>query len=84
MQSLRASLLGTVFTLALTTAAFASSCPKHMAAIDAALAQNPQLSVEQMSKVKQLRAKGEAEHKAGQHADSVKTLGEAEAILGLK
>jgi hypothetical protein len=37
-----------------------------------------------MAKVKGLRAKGEAMHKAGKHAESVKTLKEAQKILGIE
>ncbi|HET9471070.1 MAG TPA: hypothetical protein VFO24_08195 [Usitatibacter sp.] len=65
-------------------AAFAFHCPKDMAQIDAALAKNPKLSDAQMKEVKELRAKGEAEHKAGQHQASVDDLAKAKQILGLK
>jgi hypothetical protein len=57
--------------------AFAHNCPNEMKAIDAKLATNPQLSADYAAKVKQLRADGEAAHKAGKHDDSMKTLGEA-------
>jgi hypothetical protein len=60
--------------------AFASSCPREMAKIDDAL-KTARLSAADKQKVADLRAKGEAEHKAGKHADSMKTLGEAKAIL---
>lgn len=63
--------------------AIASSCPKEMKAIDAALP-GAKLSAEQASEVKKLRADGEALHKAGKHADSVATLGKAKSILGIK
>lgn len=64
--------------------AFASQCPADMAKIDAALAENPSLSAEQLSEVKKLRAEGKALHDAGNHAESVKVLGEAMAILDIK
>jgi len=64
--------------------AFAFHCPADMAKIDAALAKNPPLSAEQLAEVTQLRAEGEALHKAGNHAESVKVLGEAMAILDIK
>ena len=35
------------------------------------------------AKVKQLRADGEAQHKAGKHDDSMKSLAEAKKILGI-
>ncbi len=63
--------------------AFASSCPKHMAAIDAALP-GAQLSAADKSKVMELRKQGENQHKAGDHSSSVKTLGEAKKILGIE
>ena len=67
--------------LALSAPAFANHCPKDMAAIDAALAKNPQLSKSQMDQVKKLRAEGEADHKAGKHKESGEKLQKAEDIL---
>jgi len=64
--------------------AFAFHCPSDMAKIDAALTKNPPLSAEQLSEVTKLRAEGEALHNAGNHAESVKVLGEAMAILDIK
>lgn len=69
--------------MALASAAFANSCPNEMKAIDAKLAMKPQLSAENASRVKQLRADGEADHKAGKHDDSMKKLGEAKKLLGI-
>ncbi|WP_119155298.1 hypothetical protein [Caldimonas tepidiphila] len=62
--------------------ALAHNCPNEMKAIDAKLAQQPQLSAADAARVKQLRAEGEAAHKAGRHDDSMKALGEARRILG--
>lgn len=70
--------------LATASPAFASSCPKHMAAIDAALAKGPNLSAEQKGQVTSLRAQGEAFHKAGKHGESMQALSEAEKILGIR
>ena len=61
----------------------AHNCPNEMKAIDAKLATNPQLSAADATKVKQLRADGEAAHKAGKHDDSMKALGEAKKMLGI-
>jgi len=36
-----------------------------------------------MTKVKELRAKGEQLHKEGKHADSMAALGEAKKLIGL-
>lgn len=64
--------------------AFASQCPTDMAAIDEALAGNPELTEEQMSQVEELREKGEQLHEEGKHAESVETLAEAKEILGVE
>ena len=63
--------------------AIASSCPKEMKAIDAALA-GAKLSDAQAAEVKKLRADGEQLHKDGKHADSMAALGKAKGILGVK
>lgn len=62
--------------------AAAHQCPADMAQIDRAL-QSARLSAADLAKVKELRAEGEAQHKAGQHGASVKSLAQAKAILGL-
>ena len=76
------ALLATALALAAGTA-FAHNCPNEMKAIDATLAANPKLADADAAKVKQLRADGEAAHKAGKHDDSMKALGEAKKILGI-
>jgi hypothetical protein len=63
--------------------AFAHNCPNEIKAIDAKLATNPQLSAADAAKVKQLRADGEAQHKAGDHDASMKSLGDAKKLLGI-
>ena len=73
-------------TLALLLAsgtAFAHNCPNEMKAIYAKLATKPVLSPEDAAKVAKLRADGEAQHKAGKHDDSMKSLGEAKKLLGI-
>jgi hypothetical protein len=74
-----------IAAIALTTSslAFANHCPMDMKAIDAKLAEPTTLSAADMTKVKQLRAEGEKQHKAGKHADSEKTLDEAKKMLGI-
>ncbi len=64
--------------------ALAYHCPADMKKIDAALAENPQLSEEQASQVTQLRAEGEADHNAGNHDAAVEKLGQAMSILGIQ
>jgi hypothetical protein len=81
-MKIRTLVVATALAFASSTA-FASACPKHMKAIDAALAKNPKLTEQQMSEVKQLRADGEKLHKEGKHADSMTALNKAEKILGM-
>jgi hypothetical protein len=64
--------------------ALAFHCPKDMKEIDDALAKNPKLTEAQAKEVKQLRADGEAAHKAGKHQEAVDKLAKAKGILGLK
>ncbi|NQV83479.1 MAG: hypothetical protein HQ494_06625 [Rhodospirillales bacterium] len=83
MKKITTFAIATILVAGLSTSAFASSCPKDMKAIDAALAGHPKISEMQMSKVTALRANGEAQHKSKDHKGSVKSLHEAMAILGI-
>ncbi len=72
--------------LALASAAFGSSCPLHMNAIDEALddpAVQARLSQEELQEVRELRQEGEALHQQGQHDESVEVLTRAREILGI-
>jgi hypothetical protein len=53
-----------------------------MKAIDAKMPM-ANLSPADMTKVKGLREEGEKQHKAGNHGESMKALGEAKKILGI-
>ncbi|HYM32022.1 MAG TPA: hypothetical protein VEU47_12015 [Candidatus Cybelea sp.] len=81
---IKSVLLTAALAVAFASPAFANHCPKDMAQIDAALAKNPKLSDADMATVKKLRADGEAQHKAGDHAASLATLAKAEKMLGLE
>lgn len=70
------------FLTLLAFPALAFQCPADMAAIDAALA-TATLSDEDLARVNELRATGEAEHAAGNHQSSVDALAEAKKLLGL-
>lgn len=83
MKKTVVSMLSAIAITGFSSAAFASSCPKDMKAIDAALAQSPQLSEAQMTEVTTLRMSGEEKHKAGDHAGSVADLHKAMGILGI-
>jgi len=62
--------------------AMAHGCPGEMKKIDAAMPTS-KLSAQDTGKVKDLRAKGEEQHKAGQHTESMQSLGEAKKIMGI-
>lgn len=80
---IRKYLFAGAMALALAAPAVASQCPMDMQKIDAAL-QTADLSEEQKTQVMDLRAKGEEQHEAGDHAASVATLAEAKKILGIE
>lgn len=71
----------TIFVL-LAGQAMAFQCPADMSAIDAAL-ETAELNAEDLARVQELRATGEAEHAAGNHQASVDALAEAKELLGL-
>jgi hypothetical protein len=54
-----------------------------MKKIDSALLAT-QLAPQNMTKVKDLRAKGEDLHKAGKHTESMAALAEAKKIMGIQ
>lgn len=74
--------LAFAFLLAVVSPTYAFHCPADMAEIDAALT-TAQLSDADLAKVKELRAKGEELHNAGNHQESVDALAEAKALLGI-
>lgn len=77
----RSIIIASLFALT-SGVAYASSCPKHMKAIDAALPK-AKLTAAQLADVKKYRAEGEKLHKEGNHTDSLATLARAERILGI-
>ncbi|MDH3472269.1 MAG: hypothetical protein OEM59_01145 [Rhodospirillales bacterium] len=80
---MRTLLAATFLSLALAAPALAGQCPADMKKIDAALAASPDLTAEQLAEVSKLRTEGEAQHKGGQHKESVETLAKAKEILGI-
>ena len=68
-------------TALLSTSLWAMHCPADMAKIDGQLKTNPPSDATVLAQVQQLRAEGEALHKAGNHGESVKVLGEALQLL---
>ena len=72
----------TASALLFCSVAFAHNCPNEMKAIDAKMP-SVQLSAENMTKVKDLRAQGEKLHKEGKHTESMAALAEAKKMLGM-
>ena len=69
--------------ICMSSFAMAHGCPGEMKKIDNALP-TAKLTPQNMTKVKELRAKGEDQHKAGQHTESMNTLAEAKKIIGVQ
>ncbi|WP_339412756.1 hypothetical protein [Pseudomonas sp. EA_35y_Pfl2_R5] len=65
----------------LSTPLLAMHCPADMAKIDALLQSDPPSDPSVLAQVQELRAEGETLHKAGDHSQSVKVLGEALQLL---
>lgn len=74
------SLICAAALIAFSAPALAFHCPADIKAIDNALPK-ANLSAKQKEEVKMLRDEGEAQHNAGDHAGSVKTLAEAMRII---
>ncbi|HEX5841326.1 MAG TPA: hypothetical protein VFY62_02490 [Pseudomonas sp.] len=68
-------------TALLSTSLWAMHCPADMAKIDELLKTDPPGDATVLAQVQKLRAEGEALHKAGNHGQSVKVLGEALQLL---
>ena len=68
-------------TALLSTSLCAMHCPADMAKIDDLLKTDPPSDAKVLAQVQQLRAEGETLHKAGNHGESVKVLGEALQLL---
>lgn len=68
-------------TALLSTSLWAMHCPADMAKIDDLLKTDPPSDAKVLAQVQQLRAEGETLHKAGNHGESVKVLGEALQFL---
>ncbi len=83
-EMIKRSLIAAAVAVAVSSAAFSPAqafyCPKNVKAIDAALSKpwaEVNLSADQKSKVKGLRDKGLAQHKAGKQKEGQKITAEA-------
>jgi hypothetical protein len=78
MKKVLAILISSVF---ISSFAYAGQCPALLKQVDAKIA-TTKLAGDDLKLVKTLRDKGDADHKAGKHADSEKALQEALKKLG--
>jgi hypothetical protein len=72
--------LALAVSIAAVGPAFARRCPMEIAAIDKALP-TAQISAAEKQRVMDLRNRGDAAHKAGNHPESERLLDEAKRIL---
>ncbi|WP_407290612.1 hypothetical protein [Stutzerimonas zhaodongensis] len=70
-----------IAAVAVSAPVWAMHCPMDMAKIDKQLENNPPSDPAMLEKVKELRAEGEQLHKAGDHAQSLQVLSQAQALL---
>ena len=80
---IRPLLLAGFLSTAIALPAFAD-CAQDIGQIDQALSGGPQLSEQQMSDVRGLRAEGEALCIAGRNDEAMVTLAKVKVILGLE
>ncbi len=80
---LKRSVMAAALLALVATPVFAGQCPRLMKEIDAALAQNPQVAADVLTRVKALRAEGETLHNSSTHGDSIAVLTEAKGLLGI-
>ena len=73
-------IVASALVAALATPALAGQCPGDMRKIDAAL-ESASLPDDVLANVMALRKKGEAEHAAGKHGDSIASLAAAMALI---
>ena len=76
-------LIAVAAILVLATPAFASSCPKHVKAIDAYMMTNPGMDAGKAKTAKMLRDEDQKLHEEGKHDASMAKLMEAEKLLGM-
>ncbi len=70
--------------IGMASPAFAKHCPLDAKIIDESMGMATGLTTAQMTNVKELRDKGMAFHKNGNHSDAIKALHEAAELLGVE
>lgn len=83
MNKLSVAALASGMLLGLSAPAFAFQCPSVIAQIDQTL-ESADLTDEQRQQVMDLRDEGERLHDQGNHQESLDTLAQATAILGIE
>ncbi len=81
--AMKSAILAAAVLMLFDSPVLAGECPVYIVRIDAALAAGTSLSDSDLAKVKVLRDKGYKLHRTGRHRQSVETLAQAKAILGI-
>ena len=76
--------LVTAALIALASPAYAHQCPQKIAELDAMMQQHgSMITPQQAAQIRDLRAKAEAEHKAGRHDASLEAVRQAHRAMGM-
>ena len=80
---LKRTVMAAALLTLVATPVFAGQCRQLMREIDAALAWNPEVAADVLTRVKELRAQGETLHASSTHGQSIAVLTEAYQLLGI-
>ncbi len=80
---LKRTVMAAALLTLVATPVFAGRCPRLMLEIDAALAWDPEVAADVLTRVKELRAQGKTLHTSSTHGQSIAVLNEAKQLLGI-
>ncbi len=81
---MKSIIVAAAVVVAMSSPAFAKHCPKDAKIVKEAMSKATGLSEKKMSLVQALHDMGVADHKSGNHADSITALHAATTILGVE
>ena len=76
-------LVASAVVVAMASPALANHCPNDLKIVDQAMSKMSGMNKMKMTELKTLRDQGDAFHKSGKHAESIKALHDAAKILGV-
>ncbi len=80
---LKRTVMAAALLTLVATPVFAGQCRQLMRDIDIALAWDPEVAADVLTRVKKLRAQGETLHASSTHGQSIAVLTEAHQLLGI-